>query len=223
MLEIELIKPIPYNIPIKYKELIKVFNLEFKEGGYRKRQISKLQRLYEININKTLYTFIREYSEEEKELKQVRPLPINFKILKKNKNRGGIYIIIFNNDVYIGQTNNLIVRYYQHKAGYNQCDTKNMLKNGGNFELLEFEDDLEKRLLKENNYILEYIEKWYNVLNSTSVLYKGSNKIKNYNKAKMSISFNKSDFDIINKLLKEHNIEFTEHKPYKRKIKKETT
>jgi hypothetical protein len=33
-----------FNEPIIYKELIQMFELEFKEGGYRKRQLEKLMR-----------------------------------------------------------------------------------------------------------------------------------------------------------------------------------
>lgn len=211
---------IKYGIKMKYKELADMFHLDYKNGGSRALQIRQLQRLYEIKSDKTLYVVLREYDEEEKEELQAKPTPSNFKILKKDKNRGGVYKIQLGNIVYIGQTNNLANRYNAHVNGQNQCDTKSLLLNGGNFELLEFEENQEERFFKENNYIKEYEEMGYKLLNSKDVLYCGRNKkLKERNKNYCYIKFNKSDIEKITKLLSDNNIDF---KPHKFRDKKET-
>ena len=211
---------IKYGISMKYKDFANMFHIDYKVAGSRKRQIEKLSRIYEIIVKNTLYTVIREYDQEEKELYQAKPTPSNFKILKRDKNRGGIYKIQLNNMVYIGQTNNLANRYNAHLNGQNQCDTKSLLLNGGTFELLEFEENKEERFLKENKYIKEYEEMGYKLLNSKEVLYHGKNKKIKERKAVIdSISFNSSDLDKITKLLSENNIDF---KPHKFRDKKET-
>ena len=204
---------IRYGIKMKYKELANMFNLEYNTGGSRALQLRQLQRLYDINLNKTLYVVVREYSEEEKEDLQAKPTPSNFKILKKDKNKGGVYKIQLGNIIYIGQTNNFANRYNAHVNGQNQCDTKSLLLNGGTFELLEFEENQEDRFFKENKYIKEYEELGYKLLNSKDVLYYGKNKkIKENAKNCCSITFNKSDLDKITKLLSDNNIDFKQHK-----------
>jgi hypothetical protein len=57
---------ITFNTPLVYKELIKVFNLEFKEGGYRKRQLEKLMREYNIIKYGKHYIIIEELCELDK-------------------------------------------------------------------------------------------------------------------------------------------------------------
>lgn len=203
---------IKYGTSMKYKDFANMFHIDYKVAGSRKRQIEKLSRIYEIIVKNTLYTVIREYNQEEKELYQAKPTPLNFKILKRDKNRGGIYKIQLNNTIYIGQTNNLANRYNAHVNGQNQCDTKSLLLNGGTFELLEFEESQEERFLKENKYIKEYEEMGYKLLNSKDVLYCGKNKkIKKQKEHKSkidTISFDSSDLDKITKLLSDNNIEF---------------
>lgn len=54
------------NKPIKYKELAKMFELEFKEGGSRKRQLEKLCREYNIIKYGTHYVITGELGELDK-------------------------------------------------------------------------------------------------------------------------------------------------------------
>lgn len=57
---------ISFNKPLLYKELIEMFNLEFKEGGYRKRQLEKLMREYNIIKYGKHYIIIEELGELDK-------------------------------------------------------------------------------------------------------------------------------------------------------------
>ena len=54
------------NKPFKYKELAKMFELEFKEGGSRKRQLEKLNREYSIIKYGTHYVITGELGELDK-------------------------------------------------------------------------------------------------------------------------------------------------------------
>ena len=147
-----------------------------------------------------------------------------FKIEERYKCASGIYKIQLENEVYIGQTSNFWNRFYSH---YRTIDTNPpyqsiLIRFGGTFEILEIEKDREQRLIKERKYVEKYILEGYEVINSTKVLYNGTNKAikkKRMEESKMGITFNKSDLDKITKLLSDNNIEF---KPHKFRDKKET-
>lgn len=157
---------------------------------------------------------------KERKLKQRNSFDVN----NENKHSSGIYIIKNNNEVYIGQSQNLYNRFCTHF--YNNksiTEATRLLKEGGVFKLLEVEEDREKRLIKEKEYVNKYITNGYEVLNSTKVLFNGTNKNIKQNRLsepKMGITFNKSDLDKITKLLSDNNIDF---KPHKFRDKKETT
>lgn len=55
-----------FNKPMLYKELASMFNLEFKEGGYRKRQLEKLMREFEILKYGKHYVVTKEFTQVEK-------------------------------------------------------------------------------------------------------------------------------------------------------------
>lgn len=139
----------------------------------------------------------------------------SFKVAEENKYQSGIYKIQLNNEVYIGQTVNFWNRFYTHNHPNKPIYTSVLLRVGGTFEVLEIEKDREQRLIKERKYVEKYIQDGYEVLNSTKVLFNGTNKsIKEKRQAepKMGITFNKSDLDKITKLLSDNNIEFKSHK-----------
>jgi hypothetical protein len=147
-----------------------------------------------------------------------------FKVDEQYKDASGIYKIQLENEVYIGQTSNFWNRFYSHyriiskKSPYQSV----LIRFGGTFEILEIEKDREQRLIKERKYVEKYILDGYDVVNSTKVLYKGTNKNIKQNRLsepKMGITFNKSDLDKITKLLSENNIEFKPHKFRDKKIK----
>lgn len=144
-----------------------------------------------------------------------------FNVEEKDKYKSGIYKIQLKNEVYIGQTLNFWNRFYSHCHPNKPSYTSVLIRLGGTFEILEIEKGREQRLIKEREYVEKYIKEGYEVLNSTKVLYNGTNKaIKEKRRAepKMGITFNKSDLDKITKLLSENNIDF---KPHKFRDKKE--
>ena len=141
-----------------------------------------------------------------------------FKVDEQYKYASGIYKIQLENEVYIGQTSNFWNRFYSHyrKTSESKSPYQSVLiRFGGTFEILEIEKDREQRLIKEKEYVEKYILDGYEVVNSTKVLYKGTNKAikkKRMEEPKITITFNKSDLDKITKLLSDNNIEFKPHK-----------
>ena len=97
-------------------------------------------------------------------------------ISKEDEHKSGVYKIQLDNDIYIGQTNDFKRRFYQHYYGQNirykgfGADTEKLLKNGGTFEVLEFENNIEQRLLKENYWVQYYNKNGYNILNTEKLL-----------------------------------------------------
>lgn len=57
---------VTFNKPLLYKELAEMFEIEFKEGGSRKRQLEKLMRTYEILKYGKHYVITQELSQIEK-------------------------------------------------------------------------------------------------------------------------------------------------------------
>ena len=130
-----------------------------------------------------------------------------FKINPLDKNKAGVYKIQLNNIIYIGQTNNFIERYYQHNSKLNKMNksTKPLLELGATMDILEFEDDLEKRLLKESKYAIEYKLNGFNVINDFNrIVTENYSKI---NKEKfITIKLRLKDLDFALKLLRDNNI-----------------
>ena len=163
-----------YNQPLKYKEICKEMDDEVYEshGSIRKRQLKRWRLNYEIIHEKTYYTIIRELTSDEKEFMREEATPKKqayyrvlrdypqFKIDYKNYRSAGVYIIQNKEYIYVGQSNNFYNRFYIHIKGYcnkgMHFDIKSILENDGTFEILELEDDLNKRLAAEVKWIQYY-------------------------------------------------------------------
>jgi len=57
---------VTFNKPLLYKELAEMFELEFKEGGSRKRQLEKLMRNYKILKYEKYYVITQELNQLDK-------------------------------------------------------------------------------------------------------------------------------------------------------------
>lgn len=130
-----------------------------------------------------------------------------FNINPLDKNRAGIYKIQLNNTIYIGQTNNFIERFYQHNAKINKMNksTKPLLEQGAIMEVLEFEEDLENRLLKESKYTIEHKLNGFNVINDLSRIVKEDYSKEN-RKRLVTIKVRLENVNNVLKLLKDNNI-----------------
>lgn len=163
-----------FNQPMKYKEICEEIGDELlkAEGSKRDYQLKRWQLDYEIIHENTYYTIIRELTPDEKEFMReeattrkrmyyriIKDHP-QFKIDYKNCHGAGVYIIQNKKYIYIGQSNNFYNRFYMHFKGYfdkeMHFNIKTILDNDGTFEVLELEDDLNKRLAAEVKWIQYY-------------------------------------------------------------------
>lgn len=174
-------KEIPYQ---EFCELIKVEPLLKMQ---KTRQMNEFSYYMNLVWKNNKVKIIEIYSENriKPRIKSYHDDTVaKFKINPLDKNKAGIYKIQLNDTIYIGQTNNFIERFYQHNAKLNRMNksTKPLLEQGATMEILEFEEDLENRLLKESKYVIEYKLNGFNVINDFNRIvkenYSKENKIK---------------------------------------------
>ena len=203
-LEDYMCKEIPYQ---EFCELTKVEPLlkmqktrQMKEFSHYMNLVWKNNKvkIIEIYSENRIKPRIKSYHDDTATKFNINPL---------DKNRAGIYKIQLNNTIYIGQTNNFIERYYQHNSKLNKMNksTKPLLELGATMDILEFEDDLEKRLLKESKYAIEYKLNGFNVINDFNRIVK-----ENYRKQRrekfITIKIKFKDLDYVINLLNNNNI-----------------
>lgn len=161
---------------LNYRELTNFLELPYLRGYSKDKQLSELSKICKIEKNKTKYKITEIYDEIIDDNKRKSHFSELTNISKEDEHKSGIYKIQLDNDIYIGQTNDFKRRFYQHYYGQNirykgfGADTEKLLKNGGSFEVLEFEDNVEQRLLKENYWVQYYNQNDYNILNTEKLL-----------------------------------------------------
>lgn len=161
---------------LNYRELTNFLELPYLRGYSKDKQLSELSKICKIEKNKTKYKITEIYDEIIDDNKRKSHFSELTNISKEDEHKSGIYKIQLDNDIYIGQTNDFKRRFYQHYYGQNirykgfGADTEKLLKNGGSFEVLEFEDNAEQRLLKENYLVQYYNQNGYNILNTEKLL-----------------------------------------------------
>lgn len=126
----------------------------------------------------------------------------------------GIYKITLDNKIYIGSTIASFYDRYQAHSWGEKPSTKELLDNGGKFEIVQICDGMEEYEIRriEANYIEEYINdpQWICV-NEVS----GWGEKKNYNKRK-NIVIKEKDYEEAIKILQEHGIKVLPHKKIKK-------
>lgn len=193
-----------------YQDFCEITNIEPLLKMQKTRQIKEFGNYMDISCKNNKVKIIKIYNEDEikPKIKSYHNDTVNkFKISPEDKYKSGIYKIQLDNDVYIGQTNNFIKRFYQHNAKLSNMNrtTKPLLDNGATMEILEFEDDLEKRLLKESKYTIEYKLKGFNVLNDFTRIVKEDYSRKGREKF-ITIKIKFKELDYVINLLNNNNI-----------------
>lgn len=130
--------------------------------GYRLVEKSKMGRnnYYKIEIL------------TEKEIKQVEHIE-GFNVKYSERNSIGVYKITLNNQIYIGSTTiGFRRRFTGHKRKDNNLPTKQMLDNGGVFEIVQICDGMDETSIRdiETQWIQKYMDdsNW-NCVNTKSV------------------------------------------------------
>lgn len=210
------------NVELNYRNLTDFLELPYLRGNAKRVQLKLLNELCEYEKNNTKYKFIRmlDYknnnaviiNNKSVTISSIKNRSSNFSrmsnISQLDEYKAGIYKIQLDNIVYIGQTNNFKQRFRQHYYGQNiryknyGADTETLLKNGGTFEVLEFEDDRMQRLLKESYWVDYYREKGYKILNTEKVLF---NESKTKPKTKC-IKVLEENYDTVVRILKEKGL-----------------
>ena len=176
---------------LSYRELTNFLELPYLRGNSKDKQLSELSKICNIEKDKTKYKITEIYDEIIDDNRRKSHFSELTNISKEDEHKSGVYKIQLDNDIYIGQTNDFKRRFYQHYYGQNirykgfGTDTEKLLRNGGSFEVLEFEDNIEQRLLKENYWVQYYSQNGYNILNTEKLLSnKNSRKKRNKPKTK---------------------------------------
>ena len=161
---------------LSYRELTNFLELPYLRGYSKDKQLNELSKICKIEKDKTKYKITEIYDEIIDDNRRKSHFSELTNISKEDEHKSGIYKIQLDNDIYIGQTNDFKRRFYQHYYGQNirykgfGADTEKLLRNGGSFEVLEFEDNVEQRLLKENYWVKYYSQNDYNILNTEKLL-----------------------------------------------------
>ena len=176
---------------LNYRELTNFLELPYLRGNSKDKQLNELSKICKIEKNKTKYKITEIYDEIIDDNRRKSHFSELTNISKEDEHKSGVYKIQLDNDIYIGQTNDFKRRFYQHYYGQNirykgfGADTGKLLRNGGSFEVLEFEDNIEQRLLKENYWVQYYSQNGYNILNTEKLLSnKNSRQKRNKSKTK---------------------------------------
>jgi len=193
---------IEYNRPYKYKQMCELMNCQIMTStNSRKAQLSQWRQYYNIEKNGTFYIIRQKYNNNEiKTLSRTDYLSMSNIPTNIFNNYGGVYLIKYDNYIYIGQTSSFRKRLYQH-ISKNKI-TSSLLQNGGKLYLLSIENNQNKRLELEKYYIQQYKEMGFTLFNQDLVKIK---KKQNYSKIKVLTK----DLKKIENLLKENNIGYT--------------
>lgn len=130
-----------------------------------------------------------------------KPDITSFRVDESLSSAGGVYKISCDNIVYIGQTKCFKDRFLAHRQNYhnNHAKTQYLLKQGGTFEVIAVEEDLEKRIEAESFYIEQYSNnKDYKCINE-----RGKQKNKNETLYK-NIRVSNENYEEAVKLLREN-------------------
>lgn len=150
----------------KYKEeLCPLLNIEYKIGKAKDLQLNQLRQYMDIEKVNRKIRINKIYDDEQvnknidyKKFQNIRNRDWlkQFDVSGYNLHNSGIYKIVLDNVIYIGQTNDFYNRFREHF--YSEKETGKLLRKGAIFSIIELEDDLDKILKKEEKYIKEYSE-----------------------------------------------------------------
>ena len=196
-----------------YKELCNILNEKIKGGSSKRCQLIDWKRYFDWHKDKNKFIIDKIYDTPKDKINNRRWNNFkNFDNLKINKNQYnqiGVYKIVQENKIYIGSTvAGFRKRFLQHRANSNDTITRDMLSNGGYFEIIWVapENSTEPEIReKEDSYIKYYKnnEDWIcmNEHDAWSLLCKPKIKYKN-------IKIDKKDYNRALEILLNNDINF---------------
>lgn len=144
---------------LTYRKICDICNLKYQKGNSKISQIKDIQRYFEINKVKTRYNFIRKYD---------NPLPKDdmrkytsrdnagyrkeyrgYLLTENEDNLNGVYAIVNNGEIYVGSTCDSFRSRFQSHINGKQKHTKEMIQNGGVFQILWVSDIEDEIIIRE--------------------------------------------------------------------------
>lgn len=175
-----------------------------KEKGYdlvskEKRGRNNYYVLEEISLEEKQEAIKNSLCESRQELLKSIPLEYHDSI--------GVYKITLGNKIYIGSTvSSFFNRFREHRRNRNKLKTKEMIQNGGVFEILQICDGMDEPNIRkiENDYIQEY-------RNNPNYVVINERDAKDYTKTKpkkkyKNIKVKEKDYEKALEILKENGI-----------------
>lgn len=195
---------IEFNKSYTYKEMCELMGeLPCRGGKQRKNQLTKWNKKYTVIKDESKYIFLQESEDCKIKVKPFKYMDC-FYLPNELWHIGGIYLIKYDDYVYVGQTQDFKKRLQNHSRGTSY--TNILLDNGGIFYLLSIENDLDKRLELEKKYIQQYIDMGFCVINKEL----NENFQKRNNKQnKVTIKINYDDFKFVQEFLNQNNIKYS--------------
>ena len=198
-----------------YKELCKLLEIKEQGGSSKRIQFKELDRYcsyhkdgHKIIIDK-IYNEIKDKVDKRFEKKEFP----NFKVSVEDFDSIGVYKIQLDNKIYVGST---VVgfreRFKQHKGKKNTLQTREMLKNGAEFTILEKCNGMTEPEVRniENEWIKYYYYKEEYVLVNEREAYSfknGCSKNKKPPKPKYKrLKVSEDDYEKLVKLALENNL-----------------
>ena len=202
-----------------YKKLCKLLEIEVKSGNTKISQMKELETFCSFHRNGQKIIIDKIYDnpipkEDGRTLRKINSYP-NFNVNEDEVESIGVYKIELGNYIYIGST---VVsfkrRFKEHTFNNNKLITKEMIKNGAIFTILQNCDGMsepEVRLV-ENIWIEEYKNNPNYILVNSNKAYSYSDKKQNkINKPKppkyKSIKVNENDYEKLLLLIEENGID----------------
>ena len=147
-----------------YKELCKLLDIRIYQGNSKDAQMKELAMYVDYEkqgqkfIIKEIYAFPKEKEDGRRSRTEIYE-DEQFNVCVGQGNFVGVYKITLGNQIYIGSTNQgFRRRFTQHKRDTNPLITRELLKNGGIFEIIEICNGMELKEIRniEAKYIRQY-------------------------------------------------------------------
>ena len=195
-----------------YKELCNILNEKVKGGKSKQLQLKDFERYFKYHKEGNKFIIDQIYNKPKKKInnrnKYFKCCKMDISLYQKK----GVYKIVQKNKIYIGSTiQSFRIRFLGHMYDYNVLPTRDMLLNGGYFDVIWIAPDnaTEKEIRKKENKYINYYKNnknWICVNKNDAWVMKNVIKVKKPKFKKIKI--NKEDYKKAVNLLLKNNIDF---------------
>lgn len=156
-----------------YKEMCALLGEGEKDGNSKKAQIKNWNRFFSYEKQGQKFVIRDVYENPLPKPKRIgnnRNNTPNFLIPYEKENAKGVYKITLGKDIYIGTTNSGFrekYRCYNRTGDVGMSRVQNMIKNGAEFDVLQYMEDCTSKELRDRQYYFaeKYKAAGYNIVN----------------------------------------------------------